>query len=208
VILSLNEIETTVRRAATGAGWPYGLAEDAGRAAAWLAARGLDGVGSALASLEAGPAPVAAERTAGGWILQGARSVAAGPSCFDLLQAGARGTSVILEDIDQPLMLVGLGGVAAAERGCAYRLESGAGFHADIGGDAVTPTGPVPGPGATLRAVRSAEAPDARPSEPVPGVEIDDALWARVKALAAKSYVPATEQSRARGAGAGEIDND
>jgi hypothetical protein len=208
VILSLNEIETMIRRAATGAGWPYGLADDAGRAAAWLAARGFDGIGAALAALEPGPAPVNGEQTAEGRVLRGARAAAVGPSCFDVLGAGGPATSVILEDIDQPLMLIGLGGIAAGSGNCSFRLESDAGFRAHIGGEAVSMTGPAPDSGATLRAVRIAGAAVGPSPDPARGVEVDEALWARVKTLAAKSYVPATEQSRARGAGAGEIDND
>ena len=40
---SLNEIEATCKRAARGAGLPWGLAEEAGKAARWLTARGLPG---------------------------------------------------------------------------------------------------------------------------------------------------------------------
>ena len=49
--LSLNEIEATLRMAAVGAGWPHGLAEDFGRAAGWLMARGHDVLAQALAAL-------------------------------------------------------------------------------------------------------------------------------------------------------------
>ena len=37
---------------------------------------------------------------------------------------------------------------------------------------------------------------------------VADALWARLEMLAARTYVPATEASRASGAGAGLSDND
>ena len=42
---SLNEIEAIGKRAARGAGLPWGLAEEAGKAARWLTARGLPGRG-------------------------------------------------------------------------------------------------------------------------------------------------------------------
>jgi len=50
VNLSLNEFESLAKRAARGAGYPWGLCEEAAKAARWLCAYGLDGVGQ-LASL-------------------------------------------------------------------------------------------------------------------------------------------------------------
>ena len=47
---SLNEIEAMAKKAARGAGLPWGLADDAGRAVRWLCARGL-GAAEALAEL-------------------------------------------------------------------------------------------------------------------------------------------------------------
>ncbi len=43
--LSRNEIESVCTKAARGAGMSWGLAEEAGYAAGWLASRGLDGAG-------------------------------------------------------------------------------------------------------------------------------------------------------------------
>jgi hypothetical protein len=44
IVCSLNEVEMYGRRAARGAGMCWGLAEEAGKAARWLAERGLPGV--------------------------------------------------------------------------------------------------------------------------------------------------------------------
>ena len=55
--LSFNEIMFYFTRAAAGAGVPFGLAEDFGRAATWIAASGLDPAemtASALKELECG----------------------------------------------------------------------------------------------------------------------------------------------------------
>jgi len=47
------------------------------------------------------------------------------------------------------------------------------------------------------------------PPTPLAGpVEVADALWDRLETFAARTYVPETADSRVRGAGAGEIDND
>ncbi|MEO0831349.1 MAG: DUF3726 domain-containing protein, partial [Pseudomonadota bacterium] len=42
VALSLPEVSSLALRAARGAGYPWGLCEDCGVAAAWLAGRGID----------------------------------------------------------------------------------------------------------------------------------------------------------------------
>ncbi len=43
---------------------------------------------------------------------------------------------------------------------------------------------------------------------PLGPLEVTDALWGRLERFAALTYVPETAASRARGAGAGDIDND
>ena len=40
---SLNEMEATAKRAARGAGYSWGLAEEASKATRWLCTQGLDG---------------------------------------------------------------------------------------------------------------------------------------------------------------------
>ena len=51
--LSQNEVEQLCLKAARGAGMSWGIAEEAGFAAAWLAMRGLDGPGALLSRLQA-----------------------------------------------------------------------------------------------------------------------------------------------------------
>lgn len=51
VILSRNETESLALKAARGAGLSWGLAEEAGAAAGWLAAQGLDGLPTLLTLL-------------------------------------------------------------------------------------------------------------------------------------------------------------
>jgi hypothetical protein len=45
-------------------------------------------------------------------------------------------------------------------------------------------------------------------SEGTEPVQVDDAVWAALQKFAARTYVPASEQSRLMGAGAGLLDND
>lgn len=207
MIVSLNEIEATLRKVGLGTGWPFGLAEETGRAAAWLAARGFDGVGAALAALRCDPAPAMAERTGEGWTIPRARAAAAGPSAFDLLATDAEGARMLLRQSDQPLLLVGLAAVAAEAYGGGYDLVFSGGGRAEVSADAAVLSGPIPGPGADVVATRGA-GPCATVAASPGGVEVEDRLWRRALAMAARSYVPSSDSSRARGAGAGLIDND
>src|SRR5260221_174579 len=50
--LSLNEIHVESRKAARGAGLPWGLTEEVGQAMAWLAERGIDALPAMLEILE------------------------------------------------------------------------------------------------------------------------------------------------------------
>ena len=71
--LSFNEVETLAAKAARGAGYGWGLAEDIGRAAAALAREGRDWSGDLLRLLEEAP----------GFVVSGA----AGPRCPALMAA-------------------------------------------------------------------------------------------------------------------------
>ena len=48
----------------------------------------------------------------------------------------------------------------------------------------------------------------AQAAPPTETLEIGDAQWQALTGYAARTYVPETDQSRLRGAGAGDIDND
>jgi hypothetical protein len=211
---SLNEIELTLRKAAVGAGYPYGLAEDIGQAGAWLCAHGLGGVPACLAALEADPGQsqpvVLQDRTPS---FPDARIGQAGPSAIDLLLSDADNGEVRLTNIDTPLLLIGLAGVAASagKTGFALRFSNGCTVDIGEGGLAVSGTPPEPGADADLARTEIAQTDTAVPDhfEAVAGgFNVGDDLWAEVLSLAARTYVPASEASRARGAGAGDIDND
>ncbi|MGR3485095.1 MAG: DUF3726 domain-containing protein [Paracoccaceae bacterium] len=60
MILSLGEVEALSRKAARGAGLPWGLAEEAGRAVRHLHALGLDGASALAACLGRPGCPIAA----------------------------------------------------------------------------------------------------------------------------------------------------
>lgn len=161
--LSLNEFETAVRKAAVGAGLPWGLADELAAACVQVAAAGGEAAAEAL------------------WALEDDRLVREAPAALD---AAASGEAARLAHHGHPALAHGYVRAAAAE----YRL----GFVADDDG-------------AALLIRQAGEVGAARPPARV-AVNADD--WARIGALAHRTYVPSTAESRAKGAGAGLTDND
>jgi hypothetical protein len=229
--LSLNEIEVTARKASLGAGLPLGLAEEAGAAAAWLAAAGFPVAPLLAEALELGHQDaVQTERS--GSIL---RFRGAGPACSALgilpsacdlvIAAAAMGERVTAEAvIDVPAWALAQAAIAAAGSGVALQVET-ATQRALLQGESLTLSGAIE-PFVALRSapvrirVPAAEAGRARDHMAAAelrrnrsralqcGVCVEDAPWQRVQSLAARTLVPATTQSREHGAGAGLIDTD
>lgn len=180
ILLSYNEIHLTARRAASGAGLPYGVAEAVGRAAVWLSGRGVDAVSVVVAALADGAA-----------ILDGLAAV-------DALGAGET-ERVALKDDAVGRLLLGLAG-AAMHGETAFALDRGQGGRVPLAG---LEDGAVPLPGVLCRARQGGGvAATPRPAA------CDAGAHAAALALAAKTYVPASELSRTLGAGAGTTDND
>ncbi|MBM3583637.1 MAG: DUF3726 domain-containing protein [Alphaproteobacteria bacterium] len=218
--VSLNEIATTVERAARGAGATAGVDTEAGAAATWLEARGLPALDPLAAALKHGPAR--------GLVLDDGRVALADASCafhagtlIDLavarLRSGAGGLKVT--DARDPLFLV-----AAAERfartglaltiawdGAEVRFDAAGALAlhgavlvpaSDVNVD-VRVAGPPPRAAATL----AATALDRRWRDAIArGVDVDPATWTRLRDFARRTYVPASALSRSRGAGA-EVDD-
>ena len=130
--LSLNEIEVTARKAALGAGLSLGLAEEAGAAAAWLAAAGFPVATLLAAALE----------TSGGEKLQLTRTGAicrltsgggacsalrASPSACDLVIAATRSGERIVVDavIDVPALAIAQAVLGATESDTRLAVEIG-----------------------------------------------------------------------------------
>ncbi len=209
MIVSKSEIETTLRSAAVGSGWPFGLAEDIGRAAAWLVLHDLDGVGAALAAIEAGPtAPQPAERTADGWLLYGTQGPAAAISALDLALSAEAEERIRLKSCSHPLLLVGVAGSAAKAFECGFALGFGAGAEAGVLADGLQLKGDLPTGPCDVAITHQPPGRKRDCSAEVGLLNVEDAAWRAAKALAAKTYVPASEASRAHGAGAGLLDND
>lgn len=166
--LSVNEVYTTCRRAAAGAGLPEGLAEDAAAATVWLVLAGLDGIEvfrRALENVAAGRAGAVTGAAHDGTYLytpadEGklASALFAGPALFDRIAAGMDDPCVGIQLVDEPVLALAGADPAArrAPRPTRFhcRLADGqSGFEARFdeagcwihAGDARDIDGPGPG---------------------------------------------------------------
>jgi len=223
--VSQFEIYRLCQRALEGLGAPYGVDQDGARAVTWLEARGLPGLAllaAEIARLEDGFGGLAPE--AGMSIdVEGRPAVAYGSAVIDLLVASR--ATLQLRRCRAPLFLLPPA-VAAAAGGLAIELGWN-GLRCRV-----TPSGrvvelvPPPGPAmnAVLRdsgetdvtaSVRLAEETDVDgPMDAIfaerlrrsldSGIAVDPATWAAITEIAARVQVPASAESRLKGAGGGD----
>ncbi len=219
IVCSLNEVEIYGRRAARGAGMPWGLAEEAGKASRWLAERGLPGVALLARLLEANDgrsyqdmAPVIAN---GQWqASDGALCpVCTGAALSDHVDLLASGNSISLSKLDYPLLLAPFLDRSWHREDFCYAV-SWADARLLVFADGITIESKkdaahlIDNADEVTVAVGSNK--DARPvhGPRLGGVQVPWAVWRKIETFAKRTYVPASEESRARGAGAGRTDND
>ena len=201
---SLNEIELSARRGAAAMGWPYGLAEEVGKAAVWAAQHRSDAIHSLLDMVEtARPAP---ERPVDqGMAVFERATVSSVVAGFDLLAAGAFGV-VRFRLVHFLLGAAALGGGMATAYKIGFKLQSG-NWTAEVEAGRCRLFGSYD-PEAPL-SLKIASRPSSSRWQPLTdGIELDPAAWSRLEGLAARSLVPATRISRETGAGAGLVDSD
>ncbi|WP_171103236.1 MULTISPECIES: DUF3726 domain-containing protein [unclassified Ruegeria] len=213
---SLNEIETMSKRAARGAGLPWGLAEEAGKTTRWLSAYGFPGVNllvdllemhDALPILDVSPVSLEAET----WSAPIGRMspLIANASVSDCAaRLLSRGT-ITLENVDLPLLAVPSIGAVASTLGVSVVVEwQNARLVAD--GSAIC----VEGDPKALEARHAAKMVFSIPAElkhrqePMLRARLSDRSWSKLSAFAHRTYAPATEESRQLGAGSSRNDND
>ena len=187
--LSLNEAETVAAKAARGAGFSWGLADEIGRAARLLAARGQSWDEALLALFGAGQtfeAP-AAERIAlwrrGEQDIPGARPLCPVRTAALLLDDAADiGAAVRISKVGLPIWLAAM----LKRSGWIVEIKE------------PLATGDV-----TIRRGAAVEcAPSARRAAIAPPT------LAALSGYAARTYVPESERSRRRGAGGGRVDDE
>ena len=202
--LSLNELEMSARKAASALGWPFGLAEEFGRAVVWSAVHLPEAIPRLLDLAELGYGPADCTRT-GRTATFGNSGAASAVASFDLLAAGDCGR-VVFRSACRPTGLLGFGGSASDAFGTAFTVECG-GARATVGGDFCRLTGSLD-QSCDVSIEVAAHSAGSRLRLPKEGVAIEASVWRRLETLAARFLVPATEMSRRTGAGAGIVDTD
>ncbi len=214
VVLSLSETEALCTRAARGAGLDWGHAEEAGRAAAWLARQGVPACAPMLRCLQMQPLQLPDPqpgRWAGRAVLCPLRSGAA-LADHALLPEGLRDAGLTLETVALPVLLLPFIAQAALLRGTAIKVTAG-----DValllgpdgaGGDAGAMGALAEHAAADVTLCARTEkfaagqpvAAHSLPATPLP-------VWQTLDALALRATVPASKSSLA-GAGGTGSDND
>jgi hypothetical protein len=214
VNLSLNEVENLVRKAARGAGLDPGRADDLASAAAVLASHPLPVCAIVYRALTGGPGQPLTIAADGAHASCRTTSAAhAGPSALDLLLANPAGFEITLDAVDEPLLIAALAVVAARRYTAQFTLAAG-GDTVSITRDRRADIAALGRARGRQLVMRRLDATGARPYLMIspacrydPEKLSDDGV-AGLERLARMTYVPASEGSRLRGAGAGLTDND
>ena len=205
--LSLNEVAATAKKAARGAGYSWGMAEEAAAAVRWLAASGIEGCAPLVALLDqADGAPENHRPNVAGPIWQASGSgvcpLAAGTALADH-STGLVALQTRIADVMAPVLLLACAADAARMTGRAVSVACGTeALTTDgtrLGGTSLPERGDV-----DISFGGALETPRAPMSRATPAPEV----WAALNAFAERTYAPASEASRLMGAGAGTNDND
>jgi len=148
---------------------------------------------------------------AGGVVFKDARAATSGLAALELLLAKQVGFGVVLQDLDDPVLLLGLTGVAAQAHNVAFNVSSAVPFYeATWPGNVITDEFVSPIAGELLMTRKENAHPECgiRLASRYDPSAVADGGRNNLVNLAAKTYVPATDHSRIKGAGAGLTDND
>lgn len=213
---SLNEIEAMSKRAGRGAGLSWGLAEEAAKGTRWLSAFGFPGtelladlleLNDRIPPIDVSPVSLSAEV----WHAPARRMspLIAGASLSDCaVRLLERGT-ITMENVSLPLLAVPFMGGAALRLGVPVAVEwDGARLATDGKQLCVQASPEALEARQAQRLVFSAPADMSGRREPVLRADVSEESWDRLAAFAHRTFAPATDESRLRGAGAGLSDND
>ena len=215
MFVSFNEIDSMTRKAFRGAGYHWGEAEDAGKAAVWLARRRFAALPAILALLEHGDGlarlrPVKAATSfsdAGGALCP----VAAGIAMADRADQFRSREMLCFANLLSPLLLLPFAAVVMETSGCPVSLSwpscevvVGEGSCRCIESDGLT----APRASVEMRILDDVDLGASASLALALTADVDPEQWAALGRFAARTYVPASEQSRVSGAGAGLSDND
>ncbi len=218
MLCSLNEIEAQLRKAARGAGLPWGLAEEAGKAARWLAMHGIQCLPVFAAWFEENDGraydEIAIMQIEGCWRARGGTlcPLIAGAAMVDRAGEIAGGRPVELARVAWPILFVPFAATVATATGASIALEwPGARFTFADGcvrlDAALDATVEVSARHASCgRLAGAAHGTLVKPE--IAGCAVDESVWSRLDGFVQRTYVPASDESRRKGAGAGLLDTD
>lgn len=201
---SLNEIQSLAKKAARGAGFDWGLAEEAGVSVRWLCSLGLDGVGvfaDLLGSEAPNTGPVSI--TEPDWHAQGdASPVLTAAALMDSAERLKTWQSINIKSVSYPVLMAFAAVRMSRTLGCAVSMRwSDADIIAGETGDVVL----------CRRTQLMARGPFdvtvslAHIAGPITAVqsrgEAREENWNLLERFAHRTYAPATEESRLLGAG-------
>jgi hypothetical protein len=218
MLCSLNEIESEVRKAARGVGLAWGLAEEAGWAARFLATRQLPSISVFVTFFDwregrghNAVSPIVEEPI---WRAHGGRlcAITTATAWQDFLGCSMSSGSMHFDNTSAPLLFAPFVAAVSSRLGRSLVLQWPgvalffsenrvwfAGNREELSRSRIAAMNigdRPPGPDATLCASNWR------------GVSIDDQDWSRLTDYAARTYVPSSAASRLYGAGAGLLDND
>lgn len=220
---SLNEVTTELRKACLGAGFPVGHSEDLSKAIALLICNGGDGASALIQGLSAGydNARFGTPHFQTGNINTPFCAAKDGCALFEFLYTNPDRPEIKLTDVDAPKLLIGIGLLFAKTYGCEIEICFNEELAIEIAPgkyDCQGRMGEFIAPSASAKVsltnrlqetgASSDTKPNADPAPTVSGVCVNEKIWLDIKALSAKTYVPASEASRIKGAGANINDSE
>tara|TARA_B100000575_G_C22874299_1_gene509938 strand:- start:63 stop:677 length:615 start_codon:yes stop_codon:yes gene_type:complete len=202
--LSFSELKDLVFNASMGSNLPAGVCEDLSFGVTFLEARSLPGGKELLCSLkcERHP-PVSPQKNGVRLIFSNARAIFEGLSAIDLLVSEAC-KSVILENIDSSMLLVGL---ASNYYGLSFSFYKNKEICAALFNDQLSWENDNYRRRNDIE-IRLNKSELNNPLAKRSRMLLDDNVFKELSNLASNMLVPESELSRTTGAGAGNIDND
>ncbi|WP_435140650.1 DUF3726 domain-containing protein [Pseudopelagicola sp. nBUS_19] len=206
---SLNEVEATAKRAARGAGYSWGIAEEAAKATRWLCHLGLDG-SQALAKLLtrdfASNLKIHAPLAVGGkWCAEHDLCPLLTGAHLSDFASKLSGNTVELQNVACPTLLLPFAASAARTLNLCLTIECD-GIETVTNGADVQVSRDIPARATKMLVyeVGRLTLPRARHSRFFPNLED----WEILNQFAHRTFAPATDESRLLGAGSGLSDND
>ena len=213
---SANEVLQIARKACIGSGLAVDRAEDLAEAATLLQCSGHDGLAQLLVLLEGREAALAhlpatfqidsVGRSTDQLRVSHLRPHIEGVAVIDWLLANPQTGTVFIEKTDDKMLLIGLLVCAIQRFGGVFILQASHKAEPVTIRDASQLKDGLPETGVWTLSYKSGQV--ASSAVLYHHTDTDLSIWEALEARANLTYVPATETSRQKGAGAGLVDND